>query len=376
MKLGYLLVGAVLSAAGRPDEAAADFAAGRWEALHARFSAQMKAAATVDKLQGLAVFGKCEAPAEPPVEGKAPAGFATHTYKIVCAQKTVGLRLTTDSAGLIQGIFFVEPPAPAAGLAVVTGEYRLPAELTMPAGAGPFPAVVLVHGSGPHDMDETIGPNKPFLEIARGLAAHGIATLRYTKRTKQYAGSLPSFPTLAEETVDDALSAVKLLRGRPGIDARKIFVIGHSLGAYAAPRMGQADPEIAGLVLLAGYTRPLGELIEEQVLYMGGTAEQAAEMKRRFPESYLKDASADPVPVAAGLQMRMLILQGERDYQVTMKDFRGWEKLRGPRVTLKSYPALNHLFQPGEGKSTGAEYEKAVPFSAGVIDDIAAWIKK
>ena len=64
------------------------------------------------------------------------------------------------------------------------GERALPGTLAMPKGTGPFPAVVLVHGSGPQDRDETVGPNKPFLDIARALAAQGIAVLRYEKRTQ------------------------------------------------------------------------------------------------------------------------------------------------------------------------------------------------
>lgn len=256
------------------------------------------------------------------------------------------------------------------------GSRLSPAKLTIPEGKGPFPAVVLVHGSGPHDMDETIGPNKPFRDIGDGLAERGIATLRYVKRTSQYGGRLPAGITLREETVDDAVSAVRLLRGNPQIDSKRIYVIGHSLGGYAAPRIGQADTAIAGLVVLAGNTRPFDVLIDEQVKYLGGSAAQATEMKQRIPEAYRKDLAADPVAIARTLRMPMLILQGERDYQVTMEDFRGWQTLQGPRVTLKSYPALNHLFQPGQGKSKPAEYQMVAPFSPMVLDDIAKWIRE
>ena len=352
-----------------PNEAATDFALGRWEALHARFSPQMKAAAPVEKLAAIAQFGRCQPPGEPPVTNEPRPGLTTSVYKIVCEKQTIGLSLTTSADGLIQGMFFVEPPT---GLSVVTGTYQLPAKLTLPQGPGPFPAVVLVHGSGPHDMDETIGPNKPFRDIADGLAARGIASLRYTKRTRQYK---PANITLNEETIQDAVSAANLLRANAKIDPKRIYVIGHSLGAYAAPRIGQADPKLAGLVLLAGSARPISVLIDEQIKYLGGTPAQAEQMKKSVPAAYLEELAADPIPIAKSLTMPMLILQGERDYQVTMEDFKRWQALKSPRVTLKSYPSLNHLFQPGEGKSKPAEYGVATPFATQVLDDIAAWIQ-
>src|SRR5258707_7574813 len=150
------------------------------------------------------------------------------------------------------------------------GEWVLPGILSMPVGKGPFAAVVLVQGSGPHDWDETIGPNKPFRDLAWGLASQGIAVLRYEKRTKVYAAQLGSERdtlTVKEEVIDDALEAVALLRDRPEIDAQQIFVLGHSLGGYLAPRIGAADPQIRGLVVLAGSARPLEDFILAQVTY-------------------------------------------------------------------------------------------------------------
>lgn len=366
MRLAFLFTGILAAAAEPPNEAAAEFALGHFEALYARFSPAMKAAGPVEKLREVAAFGKCQKPSEAPT-----ATNQSFVYKIVCENKTIGLRLAVGADGLIQGLRIVEAPT---GVSVVTGEFELPAEIALPSGTGPFPAVVLVHGSGPNDMDETIGPNKPFRDIADGLAARGIASIRYTKRTRQYSQQ-PR--TLAEETIQDAVSAATLLRKAPGIDPKRVFIVGHSLGAHAAPRIGQADPSLAGLVLLAGFTRPLSALVDEQVKYLGGTPEQAAKLKGMFSETYQQDLAAnDPVAIARSLKMPMLILQGERDYQVTMEDFQGWLPLKGTRVTLKSYPALNHLFQPGQGKSTPAEYSLIAPFSPVVLDDIAAWIKR
>jgi fermentation-respiration switch protein FrsA (DUF1100 family) len=97
------------------------------------------------------------------------------------------------------------------------------------------------------------------------------------------------------------------------------------------------------------------------------------------PETYWKDLdSYDPARTAAKLSIPMLILQGERDYQVTLADLQGWRTALEGRanVTIKSYPTLNHLFLPGEGKSTPAEYDRAGQIPAFVLDDIAGWIGK
>ena len=155
---------------------------------------------------------------------------------------------------------------------VGSGEWALPGTLTLPEGSGPFPAVVLVHGSGPNDRDETIGPNKPFRDLAWGLASQGIAVLRYDKRTRAHASQFTpdvlARLTVKEETVDDALLAAQLLRQTQGIDPKRIVILGHSLGAMLAPRIGQQDPTLAGLIILAGPTRPLEDITADQFDYL------------------------------------------------------------------------------------------------------------
>ncbi|PWT75845.1 MAG: hypothetical protein C5B60_04835, partial [Chloroflexi bacterium] len=151
------------------------------------------------------------------------------------------------------------------------GEWVLPGTLSLPRGDGPWPAVVLVAGSGPQDRDETIPPNKPFRDLAWGLASEGVAVLRYDKRTKVYAARLQTERetlTVKEEVLDDALEAVILLRARPEIDVAQVFVLGHSLGGYLTPRLGAADPKIAGLIFLAGSARPLEDVILDQMNYI------------------------------------------------------------------------------------------------------------
>jgi len=296
---------------------------------------------------------------------------------------------------------------------VGSGEWALPGTLSLPGGAGPFPAVVLVHGSGPQDRDEAIGPNKTFRDLAWGLASQGIAVLRYEKRTKAHSGQFTperiARITSQEEVIDDALFAVQLLRQTPGIDPGRIYVLGHSLGATLAPRIGQQDPSIAGLIVMAGLTRPLEDTILDQYTYLYSlsgsmTDEQKAELEQLkvkvarakdpnlsdqvpaedlplgiHPAYWLDLRGYQPAEVAKSLAMRILVLQGGRDYQVTADgDYPAWQNALGGKrnATLKLYPKLFHLFIEGEGPSTPQEYFVEGHVSDEVIQDIAGWIKK
>jgi dienelactone hydrolase len=280
------------------------------------------------------------------------------------------------------------------------GEWKLPGTLTVPVGPGPFPGIVLVHGNGPNDRDETVGGTRVFKDLAEGLATRGVAVVRYEKRTRQYGAKMAGMhgTTVQEETVDDAVSAATLLRSQKEVDPKRVFVLGHSLGGYVSPRIAEDDGKLAGLVILAGNVRPLEDLILEQSQSLGMTAQQMDALKTLVARvKALEPADADAPPVlsmpvpyllnlkgydpgvqANKLAIPMLILQGERDFQVTMKDFALWKAALGARkdVAFHSYPALNHLFVAGEGKSTEAEYRKPGHVAPEVIDDIAKWIVK
>lgn len=293
-------------------------------------------------------------------------------------------------------------------LAVSSPFGPLQGALTLPAGSGSFPGVVLVAGSGPNDRDETIGPNKPLQDIAEGLAAAGVASLRYDKRTLTYGAQMMARGnvTVDDEVTDNALTAVHLLGQQKQVDSQHLFVLGHSLGAMLAPRIGKRDSKLAGVILLAAPARPQLDLMIEQSRYLGRqqglSAQQikqrvapiVAERKLLYkanpqqpppgsffgmPQHYWMSLHAyDPVAVAKSLSMPMLIVQGGSDYQVSPEqDFSRWRAAfaRDARVQFHEYPGLSHLFMPAGNPSSPADYEVPGHVSAKVIHDIAAWIK-
>ena len=346
--------------------------------------------------------------------------FVTCEFK----NSTVDIQVVFNSAKQIAGLWFlpsesaeykrptyVKPDSfEETEVMVGTGEWAVPGTLTVPKGDGPFPAVVLVHGSGALDRNETIGPNKPFLDLACGLASQGIAVLRYEKRTREHYEKLASMKeniTVWEETIEDALAGVSLLRKTERIRDEWIFVLGHSLGGTLIPRIGTFDPDIAGFIIMAGGTKPLEDKLLEQAYYIysldGNISEtertqlqqieeQVARVKAEnlsiatpsedlplgLPAEYWLDLrDYRPSEVAKTLTQPVLILQGERDYQVTMEDFQGWNSslCSHENVEFKVYPKLNHLFMEGEGKSTPTEYYTAGNVAEIVVNDIVNWVK-
>lgn len=288
--------------------------------------------------------------------------------------------------------------------------WKLKGTFTRPSGTAEVPAVLLVHGSGPNDRDETIGPNKPFKDIAWGLASRGIAVLRYDKRTHQYGTGMAEVLhklTVKEEVVDDAVSALSLLRARAGINQEQVFVLGHSLGGAMAPRIAKSDEDLAGLIVMAGPTRPLEDLILDQLTYLAKldgkvSDEEENRLKRvragvklvkskelstktspfdlplKLPPAYWLDLRQyDAVATAESLSKPMLFLRGERDYQVKDVDLNAWKNGLSSQkdVTFKTFPALNHLFMSGKGPSMPAEYMIEGHVHVNVIDDVAQWIK-
>jgi dienelactone hydrolase len=266
--------------------------------------------------------------------------------------------------------------------------------LTLPVGDGKFPAAILVHGSGPNDRDETIGANKPFKDIAEGLASRCIAVLRYDKRTFAHGARLVAGISVDDEVVLDAIAAVDLLRQRPEIDPDRIFVIGHSLGALLAPEIAVRAAKVAGVALLAPPGRPVPDMMLDQMRHVGVDPARLADVEEKVarlksgtlgdellagaPQSYWRDLQAhDGVAMARRFGRPILILRGARDYQVLDVDVAAWrDGLQGTRgVTIDIVPADNHLFLPGEGKSMPAEYQVAGHVDPAVIERLVGFVR-
>lgn len=359
------------------------------DSLYTQLSEKMQAALTPAQLTGLMPQLEQMAGAYKEhgdwkrVEGA--ADFLVYASPITFEQGQFSMTIAFDDAYVVQGMHIVpvlaaDDKEPLTDTAIElddtvrTGDVALPAKVVLSGQTASPPIVVLVHGSGALDRDETVMANKPFRDLTYRLAEQGISTLRYDKRTFAYRKPVDS---MEDETIADALSAIALARTYNS----KVYLLGHSLGAMLAPIIA-SRAALAGIVMMAAPARDLPEVVREQMDYLSDaetTAQQKAEaidkIRQQSPHYFQPQHQ---VEAACGLNLPMLILQGERDYQVTMTDFRLWQEAlkNKENVAYCSYPSLNHLFLEGEGKSTPQEYMKKGSMPQQVIDDIARFINR
>ena len=299
----------------------------------------------------------------------------------------------------------------------VTADERVPlgGTLTLPRDTEKPPVVILVHGSGSSDRDENINGNKPFADIAHGLAARGIAVLRYDKRYYTYPGcpdvGSAEMVTLREETLDDVDAAIKLMQEDARVDGSRIFVLGHSLGGCLSPAIAAEHPQLAGIISMAGSLRPLWEIVYDQnqeaiaAAKEGGLTDEeqaqlveAAEQIETSVKVLREELEAQPddelllgIPVRYWksnkeycgenfidqVEMPVLILQGDADFQVyPEKDYVLWQETLAGRdnAVFHLYEGLNHLMMPTQGKRDITEYSVKGHVDEQVIDDIAEFI--
>ncbi len=294
-------------------------------------------------------------------------------------------------------------------------KYPLNGLLTLPEHAeNPVPGVVFVHGSGSSNMDEKVGKLTPFKDLAEGLAGHGIASVRYDKRSfahgfKMVRSKTPI--TVRDETIEDAVLAAELLRKDARIDSENIFIVGHSMGAMLAPRIDAEGGSFKGLILMAGTPRKLEEVMlgqNEDVLESTKglvrwiVKKQVQKLQEQFEDLYdLSDEAAKKQKMGGGttlyyfkemgehpasdyltkLEKPVLIMQGEKDFQAKVDpDFMAYQSLLAGRdnVTFKLYEGLNHAFVPAiydDIMQAKKEYNTERHIGADVIGDIADWIK-
>ncbi|HZO14675.1 MAG TPA: alpha/beta fold hydrolase, partial [Polyangiaceae bacterium] len=269
---------------------AAQLARGDAEAVTARFDDTMRSALPVAQLTQVWASLETQLGAFDRIgitRRRRVQGLDVVLVRMAFARGEVDLKIVFDAEERIAGLFVVpptdehayEPPAYARLDAIEEREitigadpWRLPGTLTLPREGRPTPALVLIHGSGPHDRDQTLGPNKPFRDLALGLASRGVAVLRFEKRTKHHGAALQAKVgeriTLDHESVEDALAAVELLKSTGEVDRNRIFVLGHSAGGTAIPRIARRGPSIRGFVIMAGSTQPLEDIVYRQMEYI------------------------------------------------------------------------------------------------------------
>jgi len=307
-------------------------------------------------------------------------------------------------------------------------EVSLAGTLTLPKGPGPFPAAVLIAGSGPEDRDGAIANHKPFLVIADYLTRKGIAVLRYDKRgVGQSTGSLEMATTM--DLASDAQCALNYLRSRKDIDPARIGLIGHSEGAMIAPSVAVSSRDVPWLVLLAApgtkgedtllnqsdLIARAGGLSDAQVLASLNFDKEAYDLlqkeddsqvlmeklKALVKESGLDSAlppaalesqlhmmlspwfryflSYDPLPDLKKTKCPVLALYGEKDLQVPPKINvplvqKAFADAGNGQAEVRQLPELNHLFQHAY---TGSPTEYAAideTFSPGALQMIGDWL--
>jgi len=292
---------------------------------------------------------------------------------------------------------------------VQSGKYGLSGEFFQPTKTDDFPVVVFIHGSGPNDRDEGMFGNRPFRDMAYGLANYGIGSLRFDKSSYLFGQFVVEEETYTawDEIGVDVTSIISYLNKIHGIENDRIFLFGHSLGANQMPRLLDSL-SVAGAIMAAGNARPLQDLLYEQFKFLykqdGDFSDSDKRRLNQLEEQinnleklrtinpvdadfvlplgvspyYWKDMIMyDPIETLKTVEEPIFLIQGEGDYQVSMKDFRMFRRALRKRklpYEAKSYEKVNHLLFENVGEPSNKEYERPNHVEQYIIKDVADWI--
>ncbi len=346
-----------------------------------------------------------------------------------------------------ESVLLVRPQEPKPPFPYLTREVTFPnreagielaGTLTLPEGAGPFPAVVLVSGSGPQDRNETLLGHKPFLVLADHLARNGVAALRFDDRgVGESTGDFAA--ATSEDFATDALAAVAYLREQPEVGRGRVGIVGHSEGGLIAPMAANRSDDVAFIIMLAGPGVPgIDILVAQGVLInrVGGASEHIIELNTRIqtgladivaaepdpdvadplmrsfmrelidmlPDDVREAAGAalsdetidqtvkqlnspwfrfflhyDPRPVLEHVEVPVLALFGGKDLQVPAElnvpeIEAAFARAGNDDATVRTLPGLNHLFQEADTGSPAEYAQIEQTLSPVLLDAVSTWI--
>jgi len=301
----------------------------------------------------------------------------------------------------------------------------LAATLTIPQGKGPFPAVVLITGSGPQDRDESLLGHKPFLVLSDYLTRHGIAVLRADDRgTGKSTGNFATATTADFAT--DTEAGIAYLKTRPEVNPKKIGLIGHSEGGIIAPMVAARNPDVAFIVMMAGSGVPGDEILvaqveaidessgkthaeavqagtrEREILNLIKTEKDPAVLEKKLKDKMAEDGleaqlgieikaltspwfrffmTYDPATALRKVTCPVLALNGEKDRQVPAKQNlpairKALEEGGNKHFEIVELPGLNHLFQTAKTGSPNEYAQIEETIAPVALDTMTVWILK
>lgn len=339
-------------------------------------------------------------------------GYTVYIFHAQFERGFIDFNVVVDDQGKID-TFVVQPTSQPGAIAeyidtskfdefeitIGDGRYRLPAVITVPKEIDRYPLVILIHDSGALDRDSTVGPNKPFRQIAWGLATQGVAVLRYDKRTFVFGERLSqTSPSIETEVIEDVIKAITAASRIPSVSS--IFLAGHGLGGRVAPTIAMRDSRVDGIILMATPSRRELQVIIDKQKYISSLNKGEIGQQTQLLTDYLQIAlegklppgapvlaatagyyyeldRMNPIETIRELEIPVLIVQGDADFESTVQDYimfmnALWTKIN---VYFQLLPGLDHYFMPVEGEiSTPDNYYEFRHVDGRLIDTLFSWI--